>query len=89
MTDNTAVLDGYTREVVASGGMHELYLLVRPDTDFNSRFLAWDTDEQEFVRVSGWLFSVEDAESALGTHPEGFLLFGISARDANRYALAP
>jgi hypothetical protein len=60
MTDNIAVLDGYTLEAVAesSDGLHDLYLLVKPGTDFDSTFKAWDTDNQEFIRVNGWLYSV-------------------------------
>ena len=60
MTDNVAVLDGFTREVIADSDRHTLYLLVKPDTDFDDRFRAWDTDEQEFIFVNGWLFSVDD-----------------------------
>ena len=62
MGDNEAVLDGFTREVVLIGVEHELYVLVRPNTDFESTFKAWDTDNQEWLRVNGWLFYVEDGE---------------------------
>ena len=37
-------------------------LLVKPGTDFDTRFKAWDRDEQEFIRVNGWLFTIEAAE---------------------------
>ena len=59
MSDNIAVLDGYTREIhlVADTGL-ELFLLIRPDTELNERFRAWDMDGQEFIRVNGWLFSI-------------------------------
>jgi hypothetical protein len=59
MTDSIAMLDGYTQEVCAFTSDVELYLLVKPDTDFDGRFKAWDTDEQEFLLVSGWLFTIE------------------------------
>ena len=59
MTDNIAVLDGYTQHVVADSDVYTLDLLVRPGTDFGERFKAWDTDEQGFIRVNGWLFDVE------------------------------
>jgi hypothetical protein len=59
MTDNVAVLDGFTKEVVAENEHHSLFLLVRPDADLDDRFKAWDTDEQEFIFVNGWLFSIE------------------------------
>lgn len=57
MTDNVAVLQGYTEEVhlVADGG-RELFLLVKPSTDLDDAFKAWCTDGQEFIRVNGWLW---------------------------------
>lgn len=60
MSDNVAVLDGYTQQVVADCGEHELFLLVKPGTDFDSTFRAWDTDSQEFIRVNGWLYSINN-----------------------------
>ena len=55
MTDNVAVLEGFTEAWTARGGMEEAFLLVRPGTDFDDRFKAWDCDEQEFIHVNGWL----------------------------------
>ena len=52
----------YTREVYAVCSMYELSLLVKPDADLDSEFVAWDLDEQEFINVNGWLFTIEDAE---------------------------
>lgn len=59
MTDNVAILAGYTREVIADAGMIGLNLLVIPDTDYDDTFKAWDMDEQEFILVNGWLFTFE------------------------------
>ena len=59
MTDNIAVLQGFTEPVLAENSAYSLFLLVKPDTDFDSTFKAWDTDEQEFITVNGWLFVVE------------------------------
>lgn len=59
MTDNVAVLDGFTEEYFAYAGDIELYLLVKPETDFDSAFKAWDSDMQEYIRVNGWLFRFE------------------------------
>ncbi len=58
MTDNIAVLQGFTKEVVIENESLTLFLLVRPETDLGGQFKAWDTDNQEFIRVNGWLFSV-------------------------------
>lgn len=60
MTDNAAVLQGFTQEVVAESDEYTLFLLVKPGTEYDSTFKAWDTDEQEFIRVNGWLFTVEE-----------------------------
>lgn len=60
MTDNVAVQDGFTRSIIATSDLLDLYLLVRPGTDFDDRFRAWDTDGQEFIWVNGWLFTIED-----------------------------
>ena len=61
MRDNVAVLDGYTLEAVAMSDNGDLYLLVKPGTDFDDTFRAWDTDNQEFVTVDGWMFHIEAA----------------------------
>ncbi len=59
MTDNVAVLQGFTKEVTAENHAFYLHLLVKPETDFDGRFRAWDCDEQEFITVNGWLFIIE------------------------------
>jgi hypothetical protein len=63
MSDNTAILAGFTREVMATGGDYEMHLFVKPDTDFGERFLAYDADYCEWIRVNGWLFAVEDIDT--------------------------
>lgn len=60
MTDNVAVLQGFTKEVTADSSEYTLFLLVKPDADFDGRFKAWDIDEQEFIAVNGWLFDVTE-----------------------------
>lgn len=40
MPDNIATLEGFTREVVANSDAHTLYLLVKPDTDFDGTFAS-------------------------------------------------
>jgi hypothetical protein len=61
MTDNVAILEGYTREVIADCDACTLNLLVKPETDFDDAFRAWDMDDQQFIRVNGWLFTIETA----------------------------
>jgi hypothetical protein len=57
MTDAIATRDGYTKEVMLTSDEYDLFLLIKPDTDLDGRFKAWDTDEQEFIIVNGWLFT--------------------------------
>lgn len=64
MTDNAAVLAGYTEEYLAVSSNHEfnMFVLVRPGTDLDGTFKAWDMDSQEFVRLNGWNWTFEAAE---------------------------
>jgi hypothetical protein len=70
MTDNTAIIAGYTHEIIADADTGlSLNLLVKPGIDYNDTFRAWDMDGQEFIRVNGWLFScevIEDHAASLG-----------------------
>ncbi len=63
MSDNTAILAGFTVELMASNVAYDLHLFVKPDTDLGERFKAYDADECEFVSVNGWLFSFEKVEN--------------------------
>ena len=54
MTDNVATLAGYTKEVHISNGSCDLFLLVKPNTEYEGTFRAWDMDNQEFISVNGW-----------------------------------
>jgi len=63
MSDNTAILAGYTREILGDSGMdYTLHLFVKPDVDLDGEFKAYDADECEWLRVSGWSFTWEDVE---------------------------
>jgi hypothetical protein len=62
MTDNVATSRGFTRYVLADCDEASLHLLIKPDTDLDSTFRAWDTDAQAWIKVNGWLFTVEDLE---------------------------
>lgn len=64
MTGNVATLQGYTQEMFASSGEGlELHLLITPDTDLNDHFEAWDCDAQEFILVTGWMFSFDPVDA--------------------------
>jgi len=60
MTDNIAILGGYTKEIHMSFGEYDLSLLVKPDEDLDGSFKAWDMAEQEYLTVNGWMGSIED-----------------------------
>lgn len=65
MSDNTAILAGFTRELIATGGEHELHLFTSPDADLDARFKAYDADACEWVNVNGWLFTFENVGAQL------------------------
>lgn len=62
-TDNRAVMEGYTRHVEIEIGDCFFAALIKPDTDLDSTFKCFDTDNQEWLTVNGWLASdISDAE---------------------------
>lgn len=62
MSDNAAVLEGYTEGYIAECADADMFILVKPGTDFDSTFKAWDSDNQEFIRINGWLWIFERTE---------------------------
>lgn len=54
MSDNIAVLDGYTHGYIATSIGYDMHVLVRPGTDLGTSFRAWDCDNQEFVVIHGY-----------------------------------
>lgn len=53
---------GFTRRVYIDGGMEGFEGLIKPDTDLDGQFKAWDLDEGEWLTVSGWLVDVENSQ---------------------------
>jgi hypothetical protein len=60
-TDNEAVSLGYTRHVIASSDQHEFACLIQPDADLDDVVKVFNTDDQEWLRLNGWLFTFEEA----------------------------
>ena len=46
MSDNIAILDGFTKGYLAESNNSEysIFILVKPDTDLETSFKAWDSD---------------------------------------------
>lgn len=64
MTDNVAILAGYTEEYYASNDRgDELDLLCFPGTHKDGFFKAWDMYGQEYIQIKGWLWSCELVKS--------------------------
>lgn len=61
MTDNVATLNGYTREAWATSadGAMEIPILLKPGTDLDGRVRAWNMDEQDWIVLNGWNWSIE------------------------------
>ena len=56
MSDNTAILAGFTRELIGASSECELHIFVKPDADLDGQFRAYDADNCEWVCINGWLF---------------------------------
>lgn len=61
-TNNEATMLGYTRHILIElGGLNTFAALVKPDTDFDGCFRCFDTDNQEWLSVNGWMVTqIED-----------------------------
>lgn len=51
---------GYTKLVLVCGGCEERELYIKLETDLDSRFKAWDEEEQGFVWVNGWACDIDE-----------------------------
>lgn len=59
MSDNTAILAGYTQEWLGECDQCDMHLFTKPDVDLDGTFKAYDADNCEWVRVNGWLWTFE------------------------------
>lgn len=50
----------YTKLVSIEGGCSGFVALVKPDTDLDDRFKAFDIDNNEWVWVNGWACDIEE-----------------------------
>lgn len=55
-----AMSRGYTRSVYVEADFGGFAALVRPDVDLDDTFKAFDTDNQEWLMVNGWICTTED-----------------------------
>lgn len=58
-TDNECTMLGWIELELYSDGV-DLHVSVAPGTDLDGTFLAFCHDEQEMIKVNGWLFTAED-----------------------------
>jgi hypothetical protein len=56
LTQALAIQAGYTSAFIADCGMHTLELLIEPHADLDSTFVAYDRDENTWLKINGWLF---------------------------------
>lgn len=57
-TDAECTRQGWI-EYMADAGGFDLHISVHPDADLDDTFLAFDHDEQEMIKINGWLFTLE------------------------------
>jgi hypothetical protein len=58
-TDNECTMLGWT-ELMLDSDCVELHISVPQGTDLDGTFLAFCHDEQEMIKVNGWLFTSEE-----------------------------
>jgi hypothetical protein len=56
LTQAVAIKAGYTAPVIADCAMHTLELLIEPNADLDSTFVAYDRDQNTWLQINGWLF---------------------------------
>jgi hypothetical protein len=61
MTDNVAILAGFTREVWASCEEREGPFLIQPDANLDDYVRAWNMDTQAFEQLNGGMWMFKDA----------------------------
>ncbi len=80
---NIATLDGYTEDYIAypQGPGNDLLIIVKPGTDFDGTFRAWDSDEGEYITMNGWLWTFGKVEASECPYCTGT---GMDAKDERR-----
>ena len=58
----TAKRAGYTRYIIAEHGADDLYLYVKPNTDFDTVFAAICADTGDVLKVKGYDCTIRDLE---------------------------
>ena len=61
-SDNEAVMAGFTKHVVAISEQHEFACLINPIHDLDGVVKVFNTDDQEWLSLNGWLWSFEEIE---------------------------
>jgi|HubBroStandDraft_3_1064219.scaffolds.fasta_scaffold116966_3 hypothetical protein len=62
MSEAQAIAKGYDVVVEATGNTMDFLLLVKPEQDYDDRFMAWDLEQGEWIMINGWLFSFSEVE---------------------------
>jgi hypothetical protein len=60
--DKLLLLDEYTDSVTVSNAEYDLFLLIKPDTELDGTFVAYDLYAEQFITVNGWLFHIEPTD---------------------------
>jgi hypothetical protein len=55
---------------MAISDQHEFACLVKPDADLDGVVKVFNTDDQEWLHLNGWLFSFEDTEQTKESEAE-------------------
>ena len=58
-----AMAKGYTQRVLIDAGDSEILALVKPYTELDSCFKAYDVEECEYLAINGWNCTFDMGES--------------------------
>ena len=64
MTDNVAVLAGYTVPCVVEVNGYSFPVLVKPRIDYNKKFRAFDQENRAFILIEGFNCDVYEEKTA-------------------------
>jgi len=58
----TAIAQGYTEPFIADCTEYNLEIMVRPETDMQDTFKAYDLTCDRFVKLNGWLWDFQEID---------------------------
>ena len=58
-TIGDALAKGFTRRIWADSSDCSFDCLIKPEADLEGRLMAFDVENNEWVRLNGWMFDID------------------------------